>query len=159
MSKSRSSKGLTFPIPDAPPAATAADAPALKTGIPVPTPAPTSNAPRDLRLTCLNGPRRGAVHRVKPGRCLVGRADPMAGVQPDLDLTEHEAGAKQTTVSRAHAEIERRDTGWVVRDLSSRHATRVGASKLTAGEDHALNTGDRVAFGGLVFEVEVDIDE
>ena len=82
-----------------------------------------------------------------PGRTdvIVGREDPVSGVFPEVDLTDH--GGDEGGVSRRHARIFVQGTQVFVEDLNSTNYTYVNQQKLTPGQPHPLNSGDDVRFG------------
>lgn len=62
------------------------------------------------------------------------------------------------TVSRFHAVISKRRTGWVVADTGSRTGVFVGGERI--GKPVKLNHGDKVAFGTAKYEFfDVDVDD
>lgn len=62
------------------------------------------------------------------------------------------------TVSRFHAVISKRRTGWVVADTGSRTGVFVGNEKI--GKPVKLNHGDKLSFGTAKYEFfDVDVDD
>jgi len=62
------------------------------------------------------------------------------------------------TVSRFHAVISKRRTGWVVADTGSRTGVFVGGEKI--GKSVKLNHGDKISFGTARYEFfDVDVDD
>lgn len=62
------------------------------------------------------------------------------------------------SVSRFHAVISKRRTGWVVADTSSRTGVFVNGEKIT--KETPLNHGDTVTFGTAAFEfIDADVDD
>jgi hypothetical protein len=59
---------------------------------------------------------------------------------------------QDTTVSRRHAEIEKRGDGFVIRDLGSSNGTFVNGARIT---EQTLNPGDEVQLGSSRFRFEV----
>lgn len=141
--------GLQFPIPatDNKPAA-----PVTYTddGLNIVTPsAPVAKTSNQLALVCEHGARPGERYVIIPGRALIGRSDPVAGIAPDIDLTEQES--EVTTVSRRHAEIAYTGDGYTLTDLGSANGTYVNGTKLAPGEAILLRPGTRVKVGDIVF--------
>lgn len=63
-----------------------------------------------------------------------------------------------STVSRFHAVISKRRTGWVVADTNSRTGVFVNGEQIE--KPVALNHGDKISFGTSVFEFfDVDVDD
>jgi|GEM_PF-923312 pSer/pThr/pTyr-binding forkhead associated (FHA) protein len=83
------------------------------------------------------------------GELILGRVDPMADVQPDLDLTPY--GGQEAGVSRRHIAITRDDENRVlyVEDLNSTNGTRLNGFWLDAGRRYRLRDGDRLDLGDL----------
>jgi pSer/pThr/pTyr-binding forkhead associated (FHA) protein len=75
----------------------------------------------------------------------VGREDPVSGVFPDIDLTDH--GGDEGGVSRQHARIFVQGVQVFIEDLNSTNYTYVNQQKLTPGQPHPLHDGDVVRFG------------
>jgi pSer/pThr/pTyr-binding forkhead associated (FHA) protein len=85
---------------------------------------------------------------------LIGRADPVSGVFPDVDLSPYDPGA---TVSRRHARIWRAEGRYWIEDLESVNGTLVNDRRLLPPRTpRALDNGDRVQIGEvvLVFQQE-----
>ena len=61
-----------------------------------------------------------------------------------------EIGLQDPSVSRPHAQMERRDGRWVLIDLGSANGTRVNTEKLIEGEERVLEDGDVIAFGATL---------
>ena len=78
---------------------------------------------------------------------IVGREDPVSGVFPEIDLTDH--GADESGVSRQHARVFLQGSQILVEDLNSTNFTYVNQQKLTPGQPHPLNNGDEVRFGRM----------
>jgi len=76
---------------------------------------------------------------------IVGREDPVSGVFPEVDLTDH--GGDEGGVSRRHARIFVQGTQTLIEDLNSTNYTYVNQQRLTPGQPHPLNDGDEVRFG------------
>ena len=77
----------------------------------------------------------------------VGREDPLSGVFPEIDLTDH--GGDEAGVSRKHARIFVQGTQVLIEDLNSTNYTYVNQQRLVPGQPHPLNSRDEVQFGWL----------
>ncbi len=84
---------------------------------------------------------------------LIGRADPVSGVSPDVDLTPH--GGDEGGVSRRHAELSFDGNQWQIKDLNSTNGTALNNQRLTPNVAQPLKNGDQVRVGkvALVFQV------
>lgn len=80
--------------------------------------------------------------RVKGSRCLIGR-------QKTCDLP-----IPLSSISREHCEIVIKDGGVQLRDLGSRNGTYRNGERIEGVV--ALEPGDRVAIGPMVFTVQID---
>jgi FHA domain-containing protein/uncharacterized protein DUF4864 len=60
------------------------------------------------------------------------------------------------SVSRKHALIERRGTGWAIVDQGSANGTFVDSQRVT---DLVLHTGQQLRFGAMAYRVEIEGDE
>jgi hypothetical protein len=89
-------------------------------------------------LTIAAGSGRGQRFRFERESISIGRA-------PDNDVVLNDAG-----VSRTHARIERRASGWMLTDRASANGIALnGAAVVTAAP---LREGDRIAVGPVTFE-------
>lgn len=82
-----------------------------------------------------------------PGKAeiIIGREDPVSGVFPEVDLTDH--GGDEGGVSRRHARIFMQGAQVFIEDLNSTNYTYVNQQKLMPGQPHPLNNGDEVRVG------------
>jgi pSer/pThr/pTyr-binding forkhead associated (FHA) protein len=82
-----------------------------------------------------------------PGKTeiFIGREDPVSGVFPEIDLTDH--GGDEGGVSRKHARIFVQGDQVYIEDLNSTNYTYVNQQKVTPGQSHPLKDGDEVRFG------------
>lgn len=80
-------------------------------------------------------------------RLLIGRADPLAGFQPELDLTSH--GGKENGVSRRHVCITQGDKSLFVEDLGAVNGTRINGFQLESNQLYRLRDGDELELGRL----------
>jgi len=127
------------------PVSAAAPPPSLPTPAPAPSVAPAP-PPVQGRLA-VQGTR--ATLSFPPGKTeiLVGREDPVSGVFPDVDLTDH--GGDEGGVSRRHARIFVQGIQVFIEDLNSTNYTYVNQQKLAPGQPQPLNDGDEVRLGRL----------
>ena len=121
---------------------------------PPPAPAPTIVTPRPPAYPPAAGIQgqlvvqgTNATLPFPPGKTdvIVGREDPVSGIFPDVDLTDH--GADEGGVSRRHARVFIQGNHVMIEDLNSTNYTYVNQQRLTPGQPHPLNNGDEVRFG------------
>jgi tRNA A-37 threonylcarbamoyl transferase component Bud32 len=74
------------------------------------------------------------------GEVLIGRADPHATSQPDVDLGPH--GGGQAGVSRRHARLLYSSEGWLLEDLNSTNGTFLNSAPVLPGQPVSVSTGD-----------------
>lgn len=84
----------------------------------------------------------------------VGREDPQAKNDLDVDLTE-EDGA-ELGVSRLHASIRSSDRGIILVDLDSTNGTRLNSRGIVPRQSYVLRDGDEIQFGKLLMEVHIN---
>lgn len=81
---------------------------------------------------------------------LVGRPDPAAGIQPEVDLSTVDP---TRSLSRRHAKLIRKGQLFFVReDSKTVNGTFLNNTRIKTGEDVAVKPGDTLRFGA----VEVD---
>jgi pSer/pThr/pTyr-binding forkhead associated (FHA) protein len=82
-----------------------------------------------------------------PGKTelVVGREDPVSGIFPAIDLTDH--GGDEGGVSRKHARIFIQGIQVFIEDLNSTNYTYVNQQKLAPEHPHQLNDGDEIRLG------------
>jgi pSer/pThr/pTyr-binding forkhead associated (FHA) protein len=78
---------------------------------------------------------------------IVGRRDPDAEDNPDLDLSPHLA--REHGVSRQHAMLLPSNEGMYLVDMGSKNGTWVNGVYLDPGVRYPLHSNDRVEFGLL----------
>ncbi|SRR5258707_5791402 len=94
------------------------------------------------------GTKRDTVIRVGlTDHLVIGRADPIVGYRPDLDLTPF--GAHEAGVSRRHAAIDAVQGGLYVADLGSTNGTWLNGRALIPQQPYRLQAGDKVRLSGL----------
>jgi hypothetical protein len=89
---------------------------------------------------------------------LIGRLDAVAGIFPDIDVTEYLDQASARKVSRQHALVlrSRASKTFSLRPLAGNTGTQIEADMVPPLEDHPLASGTRLILGGTVrlkFEV------
>jgi pSer/pThr/pTyr-binding forkhead associated (FHA) protein len=84
-----------------------------------------------------------------PGRdqIIIGREDPVSGIYPDIDLTDH--GGDEGGVSRQHAQITTQSGQFYIEDLKSSNYTFVNRQKILPGQRQPLNNGDEIQLGAV----------
>ena len=92
-----------------------------------------------LRLVPSQGPP--VPLEITKDRAIVGR-------EPSCDVVVSDG-----SVSRKHAQLERRPNGWFVVDQGSANGTFVDSQRITEME---LRNGHELRFGGMAFTVEID---
>jgi len=86
---------------------------------------------------------------------IIGRADPISGEHPPVDLTEF--GAVEKGVSRRHAAIIRKDGGALhIVDKGTPNGTYLNGQRLIAHQPRILRDGDELRVGRLVMSVHFE---
>ncbi len=131
---------VSAPAPEQPPAA----APEIR------QPAPAKARPRVLLVHAA-----GDEVVLAPARdSVIGRADPNAGIVPEVDVSAlpNVPAAERKSVSRRHARIRPKPDGFYLSEEAGvANGTFVNKRRLTPGEPVRLSDGDEVAFGRAVF--------
>jgi pSer/pThr/pTyr-binding forkhead associated (FHA) protein len=83
---------------------------------------------------------------------VVGRADPINGIYPDLDLAPY--GAEQRGVSRHHVRLRYADGQLTVTDLNSANGTQINGEKLKPHQPRSLKDGDELILGQLAVGIK-----
>jgi pSer/pThr/pTyr-binding forkhead associated (FHA) protein len=78
----------------------------------------------------------------------IGRADPVSGFFPEVDLTPH--GALDNGVGRKHARLFVQSGQILLEDLDSTNGTKINGQKLAPRQPQTLRDGDQVALGSMV---------
>ncbi|HET7710845.1 MAG TPA: cyclic nucleotide-binding domain-containing protein [Thermoanaerobaculia bacterium] len=88
----------------------------------------------------------GTAFFLSPGdETTIGRADPVTGILPDIDLT---AVDTQRSVSRRHAKIVRAGEGYeVLEEVGTVNGTYVNEQRISTGIPVPLHNGDSVKIG------------
>lgn len=80
-------------------------------------------------------------------RIIVGRADPLVGFQPELDLAPY--NGKENGVSRRHLAITQGEKSLYVQDLNTVNGTRINGFQLEPDQIYRLRDGDELELGRL----------
>ncbi len=112
-----------------------------------PEPPPAYNVPpppQQPRFVVLSS---HAVLPLPPRRVevVIGREDPVSGIFPEIDLTDH--GGDEGGVSRKHARVLPQGDRFVIQDLNSVNYTFVNGERLAPGQQRVIEDGDQVSFG------------
>jgi pSer/pThr/pTyr-binding forkhead associated (FHA) protein len=76
---------------------------------------------------------------------IIGREDPVSGIFPDVDLTDH--GGDEGGVSRQHARVFVQGDQVLIEDLNSTNYTYVNQQRLVPGQLQPLDDGDEILMG------------
>jgi hypothetical protein len=87
------------------------------------------------------------------GEAVIGRADPVSNVFPDIDLGPH--GALEHGVGRRHARIFLQGGQVLVEDLDSTNGSFLNAARLAPRQPQPLRAGDELRLGNLAFKVQL----
>ena len=118
-------------------------------------------SPETAVLRLLNGPAAGRTFPLTALRIRIGRSDPKAAIQADIDLTDCEQGSPPK-VSRRHAELQWADDTLRLIDLGSANGTWHNSERLVLPNGKPPSTpislapGDRLRFADLEFEIIVE---
>ncbi len=99
-----------------------------------------TGTPKELplgKLVITYGDHAGREYRVGPKTVLIGRAD-----QCDITIND-------SSVSRKHASVERKDSRFLLQDLKSTNGTLVNGESIDV---HVLSHGDKIRIGKTVFQ-------
>ena len=84
---------------------------------------------------------------------LIGRRDPISGVQPQVDLTSVDT---ERSCSRRHARLFRQDGELMLaEELGATNGTFLNEERLAAGVGSAVAAGDQLRFGLVTLELEI----
>jgi len=84
----------------------------------------------------------------------IGRADPVTGILPDIDLTSVDASR---SVSRRHAKILKRGESYLIlEEVGTVNGTFVNDVRIPTGQPVPVNNGDRVKIGLIQMKVVFD---
>jgi len=79
---------------------------------------------------------------------VVGRADALSGVAPDLDLDPY--AGELAGLSRRHARLFAQDNRYWIEDLNSVNWTYLNQQRLTPDQPTSLNDGDLLRLGNVL---------
>ena len=85
---------------------------------------------------------------------MIGRRDPVTGIDPDIDLTPVDT---QRSISRRHAKVYRRGAKFfVAEEIGTMNGTFVNGTRLETGVPTEIKYGDEVRCGlvNLKFRAE-----
>jgi hypothetical protein len=88
---------------------------------------------------------------------VLGRADALSGIYPDVDLDPF--GAEAAGVSRRHARLTDRDDHYWLEDLNSVNLTYLNDQRLTPDRPVRLKDGDLIRLGRLLVTFRAGEDE
>lgn len=93
-----------------------------------------------------------AFHFSQGNETMIGRADPVTGIQPDIDLTHVDT---DRSVSRRHAKIVRTEEGdyALLEEVGTLNGTFVNDNRIQTGVPHPIGNGDRVRVGLVQMKV------
>lgn len=90
------------------------------------------------------------------GDSTIGRADPVTGIRPDIDLSEVDV---DRSVSRRHAKIIEHDGGWaILEEVGTLNGTFVNDTRVQTGKPFPIKDGDRVRIGLVQMKVVFEKD-
>jgi pSer/pThr/pTyr-binding forkhead associated (FHA) protein len=95
---------------------------------------------------------QGGHHRIAlatTGEIFLGRFDPGASMNPDIDLSFDDR--KSRVISRRHARIIGHEGRHLIEDLGSTNGTLINGKKLMIGQKVLLQSSDRITFGNHEF--------
>jgi pSer/pThr/pTyr-binding forkhead associated (FHA) protein len=95
---------------------------------------------------------QGGHHRIAlaaEGELLLGRFDPAASANPDVDLSFDDRESR--VISRRHARIIGYEGCHLIEDMGSTNGTLVNEQRLRIGQKVLLQSGDRVTLGNHEF--------
>jgi hypothetical protein len=120
---------------------------------PVPAPAPPPAAPIQQRSLALRaaGSDEPIVLDASLSEFLIGRPDPAAGINPEIDLSPFNSNG---TLSRRHARIGREGSLYFLREETGvANGTFVNGERLQAGQKVPIKPGDKLRFGLIDVDV------
>lgn len=127
----------------APPAAAEPAAPPPAPERPAPPPPPAKTGPGRLEVATSGR----VIALPETAEIKIGRADPRAGITPEVDLT---ADDFDRTVGRRHARLVRRDGKlFAVEDKASANGTFVNDTRLVPLQEVEIADGARLRFGAV----------
>jgi predicted component of type VI protein secretion system len=115
-----------------------------------PSPPPPAAVAQNLALRIVAS---GQVLLLEPerGEFLVGRPDPVTGIQPEINLGPFDT---TRTLSRRHAKILREGGLYFVREeVGTTNGTFVNGERIKTGAAVPLKPGNRLRFGSIEVEL------
>jgi hypothetical protein len=110
-----------------------------------PRPAPHAAVPDHEACRLLSEEPAAEFYLNRDGDTLVGRADPVTGITPDVDLTPLDP---QRSTSRRHAKLyQMGDIFYVMEEIGVMNGTYVNGNRVATGVPVALSSGDVLKFG------------
>ncbi|MEM6528066.1 MAG: FHA domain-containing protein [Chloroflexota bacterium] len=105
-----------------------------------------------LELRVLETEVRYVFHYEDTQQITVGRGDPDAGINPEVDLNK--VNGLERGVSRTHARVDMGDNGTLMLiDMGSRNGTFLNGQQLTPQQGRVLRDGDDILFGQVPVRV------
>lgn len=96
-------------------------------------------------LAILRNEEAGHEYLVRKNEALVGRADPVTGIVPEIDLTNEE---NSRSISRRHARIVKKDgTFHIAEEVGALNGTYVNGKRIRPGVLTPLADGDKLLLG------------
>jgi len=139
------------PQPVAPPPQQVAPPPRPISPPPIVTPPPPQGRPSLAGISLAVQPGGASLSLPTSGQAVIGRADPVSNVFPDVDLADH--GALDRGVGRRHARIFLQGGQGLVEDLNSTNGTFLNTTRLHPGQPQTLRAGDELRLGTLLMKV------
>lgn len=122
---------------------------------PPPPPPATGEVPIGKGPQCLVHDKSGMEFALAKGaETMIGRRDPVTGIDPDIDLTPADT---QRSISRRHAKIYRRGAKFfIAEEIGTMNGTFVNGTRLETGVPTEIKYGDEVRCGlvNLKFRAE-----
>jgi len=112
---------------------------------PAPSREKPAPAPQKDFVRLISGDGRTEVPLNREGDTLVGRADPVTGITPDVDLSPLDP---QRSTSRRHAKLyQLAGHFYVMEEIGVMNGTFVNDTRLATGAPVAIQNGDTLKFG------------
>ncbi len=93
----------------------------------------------------ISGDGKSEFYLNRDGDTLIGRADPVTGINPDVDLTPLDG---QRSTSRRHAKIyQLKDVFYVMEEIGVMNGTYVNDRRIATGTPAPIKDGDVLKFG------------
>lgn len=128
-------------------------APPVNVPPPVAPPPIAQGRPSLGGVSLLVQPAGAALALPASGEAVIGRADPVSNVFPDIDLTAQ--GALEHGVGRRHARVFLQGGQVLVEDLDSTNGSFLNGARLAPRQPQPLRAGDELRLGRLTFKVQM----